>query len=492
MVRRAFLWTILAQFLSFGISFAAMVFLTRLLTPREMGIYAVALATYGAFQVIATFGVGNFIVRVVDPNDDVLTTAFTVNAILNTALSVLIMIISSSAGQFLDDPAVAQVLRLLAIAPLIAIFDLRPSSMLQRGMQFQRISIVTVSQTIASALATVGAALAGASYMSAGYGAIAFALAGSLGYSLLGRQYVGMRLGLRDWRTMVVFGLRMMSIGGISALAARLSDIVVGRMLGLAALGLFSRASSINMMLFQNVYGAATRVIFAKLSQVYRDTGELHDTYLRAMRTISGIMGPILIGLAVLAKPAILVLYGERWLGAATPLSLLLIAQFMTLRFAMHWELFVIKDELRVQTKIEAIRSIFSVVSRVAGSLISLVTAAAASIIDALLALFLYGRQINRMIGATDWELTKISLEMTALAGIAAAPSIVVMISYHWAAGTPLLLIAGSIAVGAALWLAGIAWLRHPLFDELRLGMAMLRRRLAGRDRALHSHLGDY
>lgn len=478
MVRRAFLWTILAQFLSFGISFAAMVVLTRLLTPREMGIYAVALATYGAFQVIATFGVGNFIVRAVDPDDDVLATAFTVNAILNAALSAVTIVISSSAGRFLDDPAVAQVLRLLAIAPLIAIFDLRPSSMLQRGMQFQRISIVTVSQTIASALATVGAALAGATYMSAGYGAIAFALTGSLGYTLLGRQYASMRFGLRDWRIMVVFGLRMMSIGGISALAARLSDIIVGRMLGLAALGLFSRASSINIMLFQNVYGAATRVIFAKLSQVHRDTGELHDTYLRAMRTISGVMGPILIGLAVLAKPAILLLYGERWLGAATPLSLLLIAQFMTLRFAMHWELFVIKDELRVQTKIEAIRSTFSIMSRAVGSLISLVGAAAASIVDALLALVLYGRQINRMIGAIEWELTKVSIETTALAALAAAPSIAVMIRYDWAASTPLVLVAASIAMGATLWLAGIAWLRHPLFDELQLGIAILRRRL--------------
>ncbi|KQU45998.1 hypothetical protein ASG67_15445 [Sphingomonas sp. Leaf339] len=479
MVRRAFLWTILAQFLSFGISFAAMIVLTRLLTPREMGIYAVAFAAYGAFQVIATFGVGNFIVRAVDPDDDVLATAFTVNAILNVALSTVTIAISSSAGRFLGDPAVAQVLRLLAVAPLIAVFDLRPSSMLQRTMQFQRISIITVSQTITSAMATVGAALAGASYMSAGYGAIAYALTGSLGYSLLGRQYVGMRFALRDWRTMVIFGLRMMSIGGISALAARFSDIIIGRMLGLAALGLFSRASSINMMLFQNVYGAATRVIFAKLSQVHRDTGELHDTYLRAMRTISGIMGPILIGLAVLAKPAILLLYGERWLGAATPLSLLLIAQFITLRFAMHWELFVIKDELRVQTTIEAIRSTFSVISRAVGSLFNLVGAAAASIVDALLALVLYGRQINRMIGATEWELTKISVETAALAALAAAPSIIVMIRYDWAANAPLAPIAASITIGIALWLAGIAWLRHPLFDELRLGVTTLRRRLA-------------
>lgn len=477
MVRRAFLWTILAQFLSFGISFAAMVILTRLLTPHEMGIYAVAFATYGAFQVIATFGVGNFIVRTFDPTDDVLAAAFTVNAILNVMLSVVILAISSGAGQFLDDPAVAQVLRLLATVPLIAIFDLRPSSMLQRDMQFQRISIVTVSQTVIGALATIGTALAGASYMSAGYGAIGAALTGSLGYSLLGRQFVGIRLSLHDWRVMVVFGLRMMSIGGISTLASRLSDIIVGRMLGLAALGLFSRASSINILLFQNVHGAATRVIFAKLSQVHRDTGEVHDTYLKAMRTISGIMGPILIGLAVLAKPAILLLYGERWLGAAVPLSLLLIAQFLTLRFAMHWELFVIKDRLDVQTRIEAIRSAFSIASRSIGCLTGLAGAAAASVVDSVLALMLYGRQVNHMVGADERKMLQISAETIALTAVAVAPSMAVMIWYDWAANTPLVSVATGVAAGAALWLAAIAWLRHPLFNELRLGLTALRPR---------------
>lgn len=481
MVRRAFLWTILAQLVSFGISFAAMIVLARLLTPREMGIYAVALATYGAFQVIATFGVGNFIVRATDPNDDVLATAFTVNAILNIALSAVTVAISAGAGRFLDDPAVAEVLRLLAIAPLIAIFDLRPASMLQRGMQFQRISIVTVTQSVTGALATITAAFAGASYMSAGYGAIAAALTGSLGYSLLGREHVGVRLGLRDWRGMTAFGLRMMSIGGLSALASRLSDIIVGRMLGLAALGLFSRASSINILLFQNVQGAATRVLFAKLSQVYRDTGELHATYLRAMRIISGIMGPILIGLAVLAKPAILLLYGERWLGAAIPLSLLLIAQFVTLRFAMHWEVFVIKDELSVQTRIEAVRSTFSIASRFVGSLFSLVGAAAASIVDAVLALVLYGRQISRMIGTTEWELTRASAEMILLAALAAGPSLAIMIWHGWAADVSLALVAAGIAAGVALYLAGLAGLGHPLFEELRLGIAILRRRAARR-----------
>lgn len=478
MVRRAFLWLFFAQVLTFAVSFAGMVILTRLLTPREMGIYAVALATYGALQVIATFGVGNYIIRAIELNEDTLATAFTINAILNAALSAAILLLSTSAAAFLAEPAVAQVMRLLAIAPLIAIFDVRPSSMLQRGMQFRRISLVNIAQSLVSTSVTVGAAFAGASYMSASYGSIAYALVGAIGYSLLGREHVGVRFGMQDWRAVTTFGLRMLSVGGLSALAARLSDIIVGRFLGLAALGLFSRASSINMLLFQNIYGAATRVLFAKLSQIYRDTGELHDPFLRAFRTISGIMGPILVGLAVLSGPAVLLLFGERWLGAALPLSLLLLAQFLTLRFAMHWELFVIKDELRVQTNIEAVRSTFSVASRTIGSMVSLVGAAAASIADALLAVLLYGPQIDRMIGARRGEMARLTAEALSITAAASAPSFVLMAIYDWDARTPLPLVGASIVAGAILWFTVLRWRRHPLFEEVQIAAAAVRRRV--------------
>lgn len=452
--------------------------LARLLTPRETGIYAVGLATAGAIQVFGAFGVGSFVVRATDATETILATAFTVNAAINLLLTIAIFSLSHTAGLFMAEPGVTQVLRLLALAPLISIFDLRPSSMLQRMMQFERISLITVSQAAANMVVSVGTAFAGASYMSAAYGAIAAALTGAVGYSLAGRQHVGLRLGITDWRNITLFGLRMMSVAGISALATRLSDIILGRMLGLAALGLFSRASSINMLLFQSVYGTATRVIFVRLSQIYRDQGALKVPYLRALRSISGIMSPVLLGLAVLSKPVILLLFGERWLGAALPLSLLLVAQFLTLRFAMHWELFVIKDELRVQTNIEAVRSTFTIISRTVGCFFSIVGAAAASMVDAALAVMLYGPQINRMTGSKGGELTRAFLESGGLAALAVGPSLLLMIVHDWDPATPLPLLAAGVAAGAALWVFALRASAHPLFAELQVGISVLQRRL--------------
>lgn len=481
MIRRAFFWSFLAQIISFAIMFFGSLVIARLLSPREMGIYAVSLATIGVLQIIAAFGVGNFVVRATELESGTLDTAFTVNAILGVCLGATTFALSFAGAYFLSEPAVATVMRLLAFAPIISIFDFRPSSMLQREMQFKRVSLISTTQSFVSTGVTITAAWSGMSYLSPAFGALTAAVVGVIGYSLSARQHVAFRLSTVGWRPITAFGLRMMSIGGVSNVAARLSDIILGHFLGLVALGLFSRANNLSTLIFQNVYGTATRVVFAKMSKDYRETGQLRDTYIRGIRYIAAIMGPLLIGLAVLSKPAIRLMYGDKWQGAAIPLSLLMIAQFITLRFAMNWELFVIKDELRIQTRIEITRSILSLTTRTIGSLFNVAAAAAFTIVDSIVSIFLYGRHINRMIDVKERVLMRVTVEAIVLAGAAVLPAFVLMIAYDWDERTPLTLVFGCVGLGVVFWLTTMAWLKHPLFAEISNGLSLLAHRLKRR-----------
>ena len=492
MIRRALFWSFAAQLVSFTVMFGGSLIVARLLSPREMGIYTVSLATIGVLQIIAAFGVGNFVIRATDLDARMLDTAFTVNAVLGLSLGAAIFALSYAGAAFLSEPAVAQVMRLLALSPIISIFDFRPSNMLQREMQFKRVSVVGTAQALTASGVTIVSAFKGASYFSPAFGGLASAVVGVVGYSMLGRKHVAIRFSMLGWKPMAAFGFRMMSIGGVSNVAARLSDIIVGRMLGLAALGLFGRASNLSNLIFQNIYGTATRVIFAKMSKDYRETGQLRDTYLKGLRLIAAIMGPLLIGLAVLSKPAIQLMYGDKWQGAAIPLSFLMVAQFVTLRFAMNWELFVIKDELRVQTRIEITRSVASLVTRAIGSLFSVAAAAGAAVFDAFFSIALYGTHINRMIDVKERVMTRVSVEAVLLTVAAVLPSFVLMMVFDWNEHTPLPLIVGSVGLGILLWLSALAWTKHPLFDELTNGLAWAKQRsMAGREgRVIPSTIG--
>ena len=63
-------------------------------------------------------------------------------------------------------------------------------------------------------------------------------------------------LGLSQWRPVTHFGIRKTAETVMNQLGAAAPDFVIGRMLGLAQVGLFSRGSGLVRMFRQNVMGS--------------------------------------------------------------------------------------------------------------------------------------------------------------------------------------------------------------------------------------------
>lgn len=473
-IRRSLAWAFSGQFTAFIIHFTGLIIISRLLSPREIGIYAIAMAALGIAQVFTTFGVASYIIREQELTPGTLESAFTVNAVLVAGLSVVLVGVSFAAGPLLDAPEAGSVLRIIAISNLLAIINFRPSVMLQREMQFKQLSFIGVVNTLVQTVATISFALAGASYMSAAYGVLCAALAGTALTAALGRHHISFGLSRAHWRPITTFGFQMMSVSGVATMTGKMSDLLLGRILGVTALGLYGRASSLNDMIFNNLYGTATRVVFVQLSKDYRERGDWRGTYLRSFAMITAFMWPVLLGLAILARPVIMLLYGERWLPAALPLSALMVAQFIGVAFGMNWELFVLRGETGRQARYEVTRLVLGIPIFAVGCLFGIVAAGMSKIFDALIGLFVYYPHVNRLAYLKGGEIPQIYWTSAVLTLVAVVPSAGVMTIYGWSPHTPLALITGAVLLGIAFWLIAIFAMRHPLRDE----MVLLARRL--------------
>jgi O-antigen/teichoic acid export membrane protein len=475
-VRKSLAWTFSGQIAASVISFLGTVVLARLLTPREVGVYAVAMATAGLISIVATMGISSYLIREVELTDAGKASAFTVNAIINATLAAIIFVLSFLGGWAFQDREVGPILRLLALPPLIGIFEFLPATMVQRDMQFKARSVIMTSSILLNTVLTVGLAALGFSSYSMPYATVVVALYRAAAFSLSTPAHVSVRLSLQGWRPILVFGIRMITVSGVAQLTQRISEILMGSLLGLTALGVYSRASSLSYTLFINMYGTATSVIFAQLSKTYRETGVLRETFLRGLQMILAIMWPVLIGLAVLAKPAVHILYGARWDAAAVPLSLLMLAMFIALSFGMNWELFVLRNETGKQAKYEIIRSVSGLAFFGLGAMISLTAASVGRVLESAVGAALYLPKMAKLADARWSELMHIYVESVALTIAAVAPSFVVMIVSGWSAHTAPAMLAGGIALGGVLWLGVLVYFKHPLLDEL-MTIARLNRR---------------
>ena len=467
-VRRSLAWSYSGQAMSFLIAFGSSVVIARLVTPSEFGIYAMAAAFSSLLGVVFGLGLGSYIVREEDIDTPILRSVFTVSATFTVAFSTLLLIGGVAANRLFGSPKVGEFLLVFGFTPLLQLLEFVPQALATREMRFATISSVAVMRAAISAGTTIVLASLGFGHMSFAWAGIVTASASALAYNSLFWKRTVFRPRFVGFRAIVTFGLQMVSISSFSSLNARVGEIALGSWLGLLTLGLYSRAANLATQMYSNVYGAAVSVFFVRMAADLRETGEFHHTLFRALRVLLVVIWPMMLGISILSGPIIQTLYGARWLGAALPLTYLMLAYFIILGMGMHWQVFILRKQTALQTRLEAVRAISGLFLFCLGALISLPAAAAARMAEAVIAYFLYRPHLDRLIGAGPGMLDRLYLESLAVSVIAVLPSFALMAFTGFAPETSLLWVAGAVIVGIIGWAFALAHFRHPLLEELK------------------------
>ena len=480
-LRRAIAWTSGGQVLLFVTQIGSQIALARLLTPREMGVYAAALATTSLISAVQGIGLNQLVIREPADRAALIETAFTINAMLSLVLAAAIYALGYAGAAFYQDDTVRRVMAILALPPVLGLFQFLPAAIMQRDMQFHWITLVNTIRVVVIAGVTIGLALVGFGALSLGWGAVAGAAVNTILFCAIGRRHLSFRLRLRDWRLVTAFGLQMMAISGVTVLSGRLADIVLGRILGLGALGIFSRASGVNALVWENIHAVLGRIFLSDLAERRRQGQSLRHAYLKILEVLTALLWPAFAGLAILARPLVETVYGKEWVAAADPLSLLCVGSIVLISVSMTWEVFVICGETGRQARLETQRNLLGLSVFCLGCLVSLVGAAAARILDAVISITLYRRPLQRMTD-TNWaDVLPIYRRSAILTATAVVPSLALMGVYGFSTATPFGACIVSALLGVTAWLAALKLMAHPLYREIRSVVATILGKLRAR-----------
>lgn len=106
-------------------------------------------------------------------------------------------------------------------------------------------------------------------------------------------------------------------------IAKNIDNILIGRFIGSAALGMYDYAYKV--MLSPNIFiaSAVSSVLFPTFSKIQEDKAVIKKMFLKAQRILVLINVPAMLGLMVLAEVFILSILGEAWLGMKTVLQIM-------------------------------------------------------------------------------------------------------------------------------------------------------------------------
>lgn len=470
-VRGAAVWAMAGQYLSFAIQFAGSVIISRyFLDPAEVGLFSIGMAAALLVAVLQDFGLSRYISALPRLDRDEIARCGSVSVLFALIIAALIAAAAWPMARFYHHPQLLPLVLILAGSYLFVPLTVVPMARMARAMQFKGLFLVNAGGAAAQCICALALAWAGYSSFALAWAAVAMAATrGAIAQGLC--PSLPWPLRTDAMRPVLGFGARTSLLYLTGALGTRTPDLIVGRVLGTFAVGLFSRAVSLSDQFRMLISGAIGSVFFPAFARI-RDRGEpLGPAYLRVCAGYSVVVWPGMAGLALAAGPIVRVLFGEAWAGTAPLLTMIALTEILLIALPLVSELPILMGRFNRLLAFNLADTVLSLVLLAIGCRWGVEGAAASRLAYGACWLALYWRFMHGVVGF-DARALLVIYAKSGIASLAAlAPVGVIFLSAAHPDGIGVLALAGGVLAGVPAWLAALALTRHPALPDL-LGIA--------------------
>jgi lipopolysaccharide exporter len=310
--------------------FAATLVLARLLTPTQFGLVAFVIAILTYLDSIADLGVGEALVYRSDGQEiEVASTAFWVGVIGSIAAIALVSAASPFLGRIGPDPSVALIFVVLSFNFLLRSFGSVHRYLAVHALEFRKLVLAEMFSQLTKGGLSVALALSGFGVWSIVIGQLAGTAVWSATLWSATRWRPRFVVRRSHLRSLAAFGLAIGVIGITGQASHNIDYIIVGARLGAKELGYYSLAFRIPEIAILEIFAILQTILFPYFARIHelpreeaRDFGRLRGAYAHALRIGALVAFPLGFGMAALARPLVLVTYGEKWEPSIVPLAL--------------------------------------------------------------------------------------------------------------------------------------------------------------------------
>lgn len=297
-----------------GINFIVQILLARILMPEEYGVIALVTVFITICDVFVTYGFGNSLV-VNKKSDSVdFSTCFYFGLVLAFAIYIVVYLSAPWIGKFYNNSLLPPVLRVMGLRLPIAAINSVQHAYVQKHMWFKKFFYATLIGTIISGVIAIIMAYAG-------FGVWAL-VEQYLGNVLMDTVCLWIIVGWRptkefSWQRLKAiydYGWKILAVGLIDTVYGQLRNLIIGKKYTKEDLAFYNRGYSYSSFGMRLIEPTVNTVLFPALSQSQDDQIQMREITRKVIMASTFIISPIMVGLAVVAKPLVLVLLTKKWL----------------------------------------------------------------------------------------------------------------------------------------------------------------------------------
>ncbi|AEF99633.1 lipopolysaccharide biosynthesis protein [Methylomonas methanica] len=323
-IRKSILITFCEKYLTLAISFVGIMLISRLLTPKEIGIYSVASAVTGIAQMLRDFGVGNYLIQERELTKDRIRAALSVTCVTSWSAGALLYFARSWVAEFYREPGLEDLIAIQCLNFLLLPFSAPVLALMRRDLQFGVLLRINLLSCITQFVVSVSLAISGYGYLSMAWASVANLVCTVLLVSANRPRQAWLLPGFKEWRRIANFGVQSSAAAIITEIAMSMNDLVLGRFLGFQAVALYSRAQGLIYLFHRDMMDAVRKVAFPAFAQAVREDKDLLKAYLLSVNYVTVFAWPFYAFLGLYTQEIIRLMFGDQW-DAAAPLVKILV-----------------------------------------------------------------------------------------------------------------------------------------------------------------------
>lgn len=327
-LRRSLAFSFIERYAASLINLAMTAALARLMSPDEIGVFVIGGTVVLLGEVLRDFGASAYLIQAREVTSDGVRTTFTMTFILSALIAVTLLATAGPIAAFYGDPRLAPVLKITTAGFMLGPFINPVLALLRRSMAFDKVALINTIGGCANFAAAVGLALAGFGYRSLAMAYVVATLA-TVAAALYFRPALSIfRPSFADWRLAFSFGGYASATALLNNLYQAWPQLVLARILGFDAVGLFSRGGMLVQMPERSLLSALQPVLLPAFAHEARTGGDIGAAYIKGIALATALQWPFLASIAILAEPAVAIVLGPAWMAAAPVVRLMALGSF--------------------------------------------------------------------------------------------------------------------------------------------------------------------
>lgn len=298
-----------------AITFASNIVLARLLTPDDYGVIAMLMIFISLASTVIDGGFGSALIQKKQPTNEDYSTIFYWNIALSLLLYVVLFVGAPLVAGFYGMPLLTKVLRVQGIVLLFNALSIIQQNQLKKHLQFKKLSIVYITSALLSLAIAIFTAYRGWGVWSLVAQQISISVLHAVLFWAVGQWRPMLVFSWKSFKELFGFGGFMLLSSLFSTLSNEIQGLLVGKMFNPATLGLYNQAYRLEGSAATATSSIIDQVTYPVLASVQDNKNAFVAALKRFIQIPAYVCCWVMMVLIVVAKPLIILLYSEKWVG---------------------------------------------------------------------------------------------------------------------------------------------------------------------------------